>query len=61
MVFGMDDLDETHPGPWEWDVKRLAASFAIVGRDNGTDDQERAKLLLALSVPIARRCTSPRR
>ena len=35
LVFGINDLDETLPGPWEWDVKRLAASFAIAGRDNG--------------------------
>ena len=35
MEFGLNDFDETHPGPWEWDVKRLAASFAIAGRDNG--------------------------
>ena len=35
LVFGINDFDETLPGPWEWDVKRLAASFAIAGRDNG--------------------------
>ena len=39
LVFGINDFDETHPGPWEWDVKRLAASFAIAGRDNGYSDQ----------------------
>jgi len=33
LVFDLDDFDETHPGPWEWDVKRLAASLVIVGRD----------------------------
>ncbi len=48
LVFGINDLDETHPGPWEWDVKRLAASFAIAGRDNGYSTKERAKVLLAL-------------
>ena len=36
------------PGPWEWDVKRLAASFAIAGRDNGFSAKDRAKVLLAL-------------
>ena len=36
LVFGINDFDETCPGPWEWDVKRLAASFAIAGRDRGT-------------------------
>jgi uncharacterized protein (DUF2252 family) len=35
LVFAVNDFDETLPGPWEWDVKRLAASFAIVGRDRG--------------------------
>jgi hypothetical protein len=33
LVFSLNDFDETLPGPWEWDVKRLAASFAIAGRD----------------------------
>ena len=32
-VLDVNDFDETLPGPWEWDVKRLAASFAIAGRD----------------------------
>ncbi len=35
MVFDINDFDETLPGPWEWDVKRLAASFEIAGRDRG--------------------------
>lgn len=35
MVFDVNDFDETLPGPWEWDVKRLAASVAIAGRTNG--------------------------
>jgi len=33
LVFDLDDFDETHPGPWEWDVKRLAASLVIAARD----------------------------
>jgi len=33
VVFGMNDFDETLPGPWEWDVKRLAASIILAGRD----------------------------
>ncbi len=32
LVFGMNDFDETLPGPWEWDVKRLAASIVVAGR-----------------------------
>jgi uncharacterized protein (DUF2252 family) len=35
LVFDLNDFDETLPGPWEWDLKRLAASFAIAGRENG--------------------------
>jgi uncharacterized protein (DUF2252 family) len=35
LVFDVNDFDETLPGPFEWDVKRLAASLAIVGRENG--------------------------
>src|SRR5947209_2614873 len=35
MLFDINDFDETLPGPWEWDVKRLAASFEIMGRDRG--------------------------
>ncbi len=34
VVFDINDFDETLPGPWEWDLKRLAASFEIAGRDN---------------------------
>jgi uncharacterized protein (DUF2252 family) len=43
LVFDLNDFDETLPGPWEWDVKRLAASMLIAARDNGfrTKDQER--------------------
>ncbi|MGW7682651.1 DUF2252 domain-containing protein [Kribbella sp. NPDC054772] len=35
LVFDINDFDETLPGPFEWDVKRLAASFVVAGRDNG--------------------------
>ncbi|RMI35472.1 DUF2252 domain-containing protein [Nocardia stercoris] len=42
LVFDVNDFDETLPGPFEWDVKRLAASAAVAARDNGaTDDQAR--------------------
>jgi uncharacterized protein (DUF2252 family) len=34
-VFDINDFDETLPGPWEWDVKRLATSFVLAGRQNG--------------------------
>jgi uncharacterized protein (DUF2252 family) len=45
LVFGLNDFDETLPGPWEWDVKRLAASFAIAGRDNGHPLKKRRKVV----------------
>src|ERR1043166_3269595 len=35
LVFDLNDFDESLPGPWEWDVKRLAASFAIAARERG--------------------------
>jgi uncharacterized protein (DUF2252 family) len=44
MVFDINDFDETLPGPWEWDVKRLVASLAIAGRTNGFTDAERTQL-----------------
>ncbi|WP_406180204.1 DUF2252 domain-containing protein [Streptomyces sp. NBC_01006] len=47
LLFDINDFDETLPGPWEWDVKRLAASLAIAGRENGFDDRERAAIVLA--------------
>ena len=46
LVVGINDFDETFPGPWEWDIKRLAASLAIAGRDNGYSAKERTKVLL---------------
>jgi uncharacterized protein (DUF2252 family) len=41
LVFDLNDFDETLPGPWEWDVKRLAASISVAGRDRGLDASER--------------------
>ena len=38
LVFGINDFDETFPGPWEWDLKRLAASAAVVARSLGGKD-----------------------
>jgi len=42
LVFGLNDFDETLPGPFEWDVKRLVASFAVAGRDRGFGAKARA-------------------
>ncbi len=39
VIFSVNDLDETLPGPWEWDVKRLAASFVVACRDNGLSEE----------------------
>jgi uncharacterized protein (DUF2252 family) len=50
MVFDINDFDETAPGPFEWDLKRLAASFAIAGRDNGFTRKERRAALLNVSA-----------
>ncbi|MGA8926501.1 MAG: DUF2252 domain-containing protein [Solirubrobacterales bacterium] len=41
LIFDINDFDETHPGPFEWDVKRLVASFAIGGRDLGFNERDR--------------------
>lgn len=46
LVFDINDFDETHPGPWEWDLKRLAASFVIAARDAGISDA-RARSIVA--------------
>ena len=47
IVFDLNDFDETLPGPFEWDVKRLAASFAVAGRERGFSDAERRRTTLA--------------
>ena len=47
MMFDINDFDETLPGPWEWDVKRLAASFEIAGRDRGLKPADRRAVVLA--------------
>ncbi len=47
LVFDVNDFDETLPGPFEWDVKRLAASLAVAGRDNNFSAQERREVILA--------------
>jgi uncharacterized protein (DUF2252 family) len=49
LVFSVNDFDETLPGPFEWDVKRLVASFAVAGRDRGFDAKTRAKINAAVS------------
>jgi uncharacterized protein (DUF2252 family) len=46
LVFDLNDFDETLAGPWEWDLKRLAASMVVAGRENGLSQQERADVVL---------------
>ena len=41
LYFDVNDFDESAPGPWEWDVKRLAASLEIAGRDNDYSSEQR--------------------
>jgi uncharacterized protein (DUF2252 family) len=50
MVFDVNDFDETLPGPWEWDVKRLAASFSVAGRDRGFGARERRRIVAAMAA-----------
>jgi len=40
LIFDINDLDETLPAPWEWDVKRLVASFVLAARSNGLSDHD---------------------
>jgi uncharacterized protein (DUF2252 family) len=47
LVFGPNDFDETLPGPWEWDVKRMAASVEIAARDVGLPSRRRKQLVTA--------------
>nr|WP_260439781.1 DUF2252 domain-containing protein [Humibacillus xanthopallidus] len=50
LVFDVNDFDETHPGPFEWDVKRLVASLAVAGRSNGFSSKKRRKIALAAAA-----------
>jgi uncharacterized protein (DUF2252 family) len=46
LVFDVNDFDETLPGPWEWDVKRLAVSMLIAARDNGFSAKKQQRIVL---------------
>jgi len=50
LVFDLNDFDETIPGPWEWDVKRLVASLEVAGRGNGFGTAERRTAVLAAAA-----------
>ncbi len=47
LVFDINDFDETLPAPWEWDVKRLATSIEVAGRDNWASKTQRRRAVLA--------------
>ncbi len=47
LLFDINDFDETLPGPWEWDIKRLAASLEIAGRDRGFSASDRRDIVRA--------------
>jgi uncharacterized protein (DUF2252 family) len=47
LMFDANDFDETLPGPWEWDVKRLAASLEVAARDNGLTAKQRREVVVA--------------
>ena len=47
LVFDVNDFDETLPGPWEWDVKRLAASLEVAARGNGFPGKQRREIVAA--------------
>ncbi|WP_207837155.1 DUF2252 domain-containing protein [Pseudomonas sp. 43(2021)] len=47
LIFDINDFDETLPAPWEWDIKRLAVSFAVAAQDNRLNDKEAGQLAMA--------------
>ena len=49
IIFSLSDFDETLPGPFEWDLKRLVASFAVAGRSLGFDERVREKIALTVT------------
>ncbi|MEU9073289.1 DUF2252 domain-containing protein [Kitasatospora sp. NPDC004745] len=53
LLFDVNDFDETYPGPFEWDVKRLAASVAVAARDNGQDDERARRAARAAALGYA--------
>ena len=58
LVFDVNDFDETLPGPFEWDVKRLAASLAVAGRDNGFAARTAARSCSRRPRATGRRCAA---
>jgi uncharacterized protein (DUF2252 family) len=46
IIFSINDLDETLPGPWEWDIKRLTGSFVVACRDKGISDSDARDIVM---------------
>jgi uncharacterized protein (DUF2252 family) len=57
LLFDLNDFDETLPGPWEWDIKRLAVSFVVAGRDNGFDASDCRNAARAVTASYRQRMT----
>jgi len=54
LIFDLNDFDETHTGPWEWDVKRLAASLEVACRDNGYGSRDSRQVVMASAAAYRR-------
>jgi uncharacterized protein (DUF2252 family) len=59
LVFDVNDFDETSPGPFEWDLKRLAASVTIAGRNNELTTKQIRSATRAATRGYRRRCSRP--
>jgi uncharacterized protein (DUF2252 family) len=63
LIFDVNDFDETLPGPWEWDLKRLGASFAVAARAKGLADKDAnnavARVALSYASALTRLATVP--
>jgi uncharacterized protein (DUF2252 family) len=53
LIFDVNDFDETLPGPWEWDLKRLGASFAVAARSKGLPDEVGEAAVLGMTLAYA--------
>ena len=58
LLFDLNDFDETLPGPWEYDIKRLATSFVVAGRSRNMRNPAAGKPLSRVPFPIAGTCES---
>ena len=60
LVFDLNDFDETFPGPWEWDVKRLAVSMLIAAINNGYAVKDQERIVLGTVEGYRTRCKASR-